>query len=191
MGMIRGITASTKENLLLGAGAFYKNFIVGTDTPTNTTGKAKLLGATDGGGTFAAVPAVRQVTVDGAPGPIIGLETNDGYAVTMTANVKEATVKNMSLALGMVTVDTATTGQTKIVGNVDIKDADYADNITWCGSLSNGDFVYIVLKNALSTNGLNLTFTDKNEGTIPLTITGHYDIDDLDTPPFEIYYIEN
>ena len=40
----------------------------------------------------------------------------------------------------------------------------------------------------LSVNGLNLTVSDKNEAVIPVTLTAHYALSDLDTPPFEIVY---
>lgn len=181
--MIRGLNSNTPSKLLLGVGAFYKDYIIGTDTPATAT--AKLLGATDGGGSFSATPAVRQVSVDGAPGPVKGLEVFDGWTAIMTANVKEVTLNNIKLALGA--FDVASSGA--VHGKHDIDDDDYATNITWAGTLSGSDTpVYIVLKNALSLNGLSLSVSDKNEAVIPLTLTGHYALTDLETPPFEIVY---
>ena len=75
--MIRSLRTTTPENLLLGVGAFYKNFVIGTDTPATAT--SKLLGATDGGGTLAIVPQIRQVSVDGAPGDVKGLKGNEVF----------------------------------------------------------------------------------------------------------------
>ena len=189
MKKISGITANTPDNLLLGAGAFYKGYVVATDTPE--TAAAKLIGATQGGGSFSAVPTVRRIEVDGAGGPVAGLETIDEWAITMVANAKEITVDNLKLALGAATSSTSTTpeGYTKIVGRADIDDSDYFDNITWIGRLKGSEKpVIIVLPNALSINGLTLTVADKAEAVIPITLTGHYSLNDLDTPPFEIYY---
>jgi len=183
--MIRGLRTTTPEHLLLGAGAFYKNFIIGTDTPATAT--AKMLGATDGGGTFSAVPIMRQVSIDGAPGDVKGLKALDGWTVTMTANLKEATVANLELAIGAYTY-TTTTNTTTINGKNEIADTDYATSIVWAGSLSNGEVVYIKLDNVLSTNGLSLTFSDKNEAVIPVTLTAHYALADLETPPFQVVY---
>ena len=184
--MVRGLSTNTPSKLLLGAGAFYKNWDVGTDTPANAT--SKLLGATDGGGTFAAVPAIRQVSVDGAPGPVKELEVVDGWTATLTANIKEIAAENLELALTPFTTATVTGGM-KITAGHDLVSADYATNITWVGTLSGKtNPVIIVLKNALSLNGLNLTFQDKNEAVIPLTITAHYPLSDLETPPFEVIY---
>lgn len=182
MPKIRGLTTSTPNKLLLGVGAFYKNFDPSTDTPA--TASAKLLGATDGGGTLAIVPQIRQVSVDGAPGDVKGLKVNDGYTVTLSVNLKEITVDNLQLALG----SSVAAGNT-ITGKHDIADSDYMTNITWAGVISGKNTpVYIVLKNALSVNGLNLSVSDKNEAVIPATITAHYDLSDLETPPFQIIY---
>ena len=71
----------------------------------------------------------------------------------------------------------------------ELADAHYIDNITWIGRLSGTQNpIMIVIKNALATNGLTLTVADKAEGVIPVTLTGHYTISDMETPPFEIYY---
>lgn len=188
MKMIRAITPKTIDNLLLGAGAFYKNFNPNSDTPE--TAKAKLLGATDGGGTFAVTSETRQISIDGLPGPVKGYEQNDGVTATMTINTKEVTVDNITLALGSATATSMTTiSATKITGKPYIEDSDYVDNITWAGTLSGTDEpVYIVLKNALSLNGLNLTVADKAEAVLPITLTAHYDVNDLENPPYEIIY---
>jgi len=184
--MVRGLSTTTPDNLLLGAGAFYKNWVVDTDTPA--TAASKLLGATDGGGSFSATPAVRQVSVDGAPGPVKGLEVIDGWTATLTANVKEVTAANLQLALARFDSATVTDG-TKITTGHDLEDTDYATNIAWVGSVSGKTKpVVIILKNALSLNGISINFTDKNEAVVPLTITAHYDLADLETPPFEIIY---
>ena len=78
---------------------------------------------------------------------------------------------------------------TKITGKPYIEDSDYVDNITWAGTISGTDEpVYIVLKNALSLNGLNLAVADKAEAVLPITLTAHYDRNDLENPPYEIIY---
>lgn len=189
MAKITGLTSNTPKNLLLGAGAFFKNYDVTTDTPA--TAATKLIGATQGGGTFSAVPTVRQIAVDGSKTNVKGLQTIDEWVVTMTANVKEVTADSIVLALGAGTKASSTTpAGTKVTANDDISDDDYIDNITWIGSLNDGSkMVAIVLKNGLSINGLTVTPADKNEAVIPVTITGNYDLDDLDTAPFEIYFL--
>lgn len=181
MARVTGITADTSKKLLLDAGAFFKNYQYGTDTPS--TASAKLLGATVGGGSFSAVPTVRRVEVDGAMGPTKGFERIDSWEVTMVVNAREITAENIKLALGA-----ADTKSNAIVGKSDIDDSDYIGNITWVGMLKGYTTpVVIVLENALSTNGFSIEFADKNEASVSITLTGHFAPGSEETP-FKIYY---
>lgn len=189
--MFSGFTAGTAKHLQLDAGAFLKDYDASTDT-WETAKATKLIGDTVGGGSFSAVPTVRRIEVDGVKGAAKGLETIDEWVVTLTANVKEVTVESIKLALGAAASEatsSAPANYTKITGKNEISDSDYLENMTWVGRLSGSNKpVIIIVKNALSTNGLTISFADKSEGVIPVTVTGHYTQDDLETPPFEIYY---
>ncbi len=187
-----GFTANTAKKLLLDAGAFVKDYDPSTDT-WDTIKDTKVIGATQGGGSFSAVPTVRRIEIDGVKGAAKGLEALDEWVVTITANVKEVSAEAIALALASSTSAPADQpeGYTKITANNAIDLDDYLENITWIGRLSGSDKpVIIVVKNALNTNGLSLTMADKAEGVIALTFTGHYDPTELDSPPFEIYYPE-
>lgn len=189
-----GVTANTAKHLQLDAGAFFKNFDPTQDT--YATAASKLIGATAGGGSFAAIPTIRRIEVDGLKGATKGYESLDEWEVTMTANVKEITAEAIQMALATASAaDTKSPSSTtannykKITAANDIADANYMTNITWVGRLSGSQLpIIIVVKNALATNGLTLTTADKAEGVIAMTITGHYTVSDLETPPFEIYY---
>lgn len=193
--MISGVTANTPKNLQLDAGAFFKNYDVSGDT-YDTAKATKLIGATAGGGSFAAVPTIRRIEIDGVKGDTKGFKTIDEWQVTMTANVKEMTANFLKMALATGTSTDVKSPSTasannydKIVAGNEIADADYITNITWIGRISgNSKPMIIVLKNALSTNGVTLTTQDKSEGVVTVTFTGHYDPADLDTVPFEIYF---
>ena len=193
--MFSGVTANTSKHLQLDAGAFLKNFDPATDT-WESAKATKLIGATAGGGSFAAVPTIRRIEVDGLKGATKGYEALDEWQVTLTANVKELTVGALELALttGSHTSvkspsSEASNNYEKIVAANDIADSNYTTNVTWVGRLSGSNLpIIIVVKNALATNGLTLTTTDKSEGVVAMTLTGHYTVSDLDTPPFEIYY---
>lgn len=184
-----GFTADTAQNLLLDAGAFFKNFVVGTDTFDSAVTAGKLLGATQGGGTFSAVPTVRNILIDGVKGNAKGLQQIDEWVVTLMANIKEVTQDSIVNALGAATVVNGPIGYKKITANNYIQLTDYIDNVVWVGKLSKTDTPVIIdVKNAISLGGITLNMADKNEGLIPTTFTGHYAADNLDTPPFEIYY---
>ena len=192
---ISGVSSTTPKHLQLDAGAFLKNFDPTQDTWASAKA-SKLIGATAGGGSFAAVPTIRRIEVDGVKGATKGFEALDEWVVTMTANVKEITadVIKMALATGTSTAVKSPNSVTsnnydKVVASNELADSDYMTNITWVGRVSGSQLpIIIVMKNALCTNGLTLTTADKAEGVIALTLTAHYDPSDLDTVPFEIYY---
>lgn len=193
MGLLKslsGYTDKTAKNLVLDAGAFFKNFNVGTDTFETAVTANKLLGATRGGGNFNAVPAIRQIEVDGVKGKAKGLTVIDSWEVTMTANMLEVTVESLKLSLVSASANTEEVpGYTRIKANNYISLTDYIQNITWVGTLSGSDKpVIIQIYNVLNTNGLVIQTQDKNEVVTALTLTGHYADTDLDSPPFAIYY---
>ncbi len=190
-----GFTRTTPEHLLLDAGAFFKNFIYepgGTDNDTydSAVSAGKLIGATKGGGEFSAVPAVRQIEVDGVKGRAKGLEVIDSWDVYLKATVLEATSESIKAALCASTVDIELDAEYDIIeGNSSIELEDYVDNVTWIGKLSGSDSpVIIQVYNALNTDGLKLTVQDKAEATIPMTFYGHYSQEELDAPPFKVFY---
>lgn len=190
MTIFSGFTSKTPESLLLDSGAFLKDYDPATDT-WETAKATKLIGATQGGGSFSAVPTIRRIEIDGVKGAAKGLEALDEWVVTLTANVKEVNPEVVAMALASSkTEDSETPAEyKKITANNEIALGDYIDTIAWVGRLSGSQNpVIIVIKNALCTNGLTLTMADKAEGVVALTFTAHYDPADLETPPFEIYY---
>ena len=184
-----GYTEKTAENLLLDAGAFFKNFDVENDTFEAAVQAGKLLGATKGGGEFSAVPAVRQVEVDGVKGRAKGLEILDSWDVYIKANVLEVTEQTLKDALVASVIDKETSEKYIVIkGKNFIGLSDYVDNVTWVGTLSGSDEpVIIQVTNALNTDGLKVATQDKAEGVVTMTFYGHY-ADNLDEPPFAIYY---
>lgn len=185
---ITGITSATKKNLQLDAGALYKNWVMGTDTPATST--SKLIGATVGGSTFTATPEVRQISVDGVKGPTKGYETIDSWTATLAFTIKEST--KTALALALAACDTTTTtslsGYSKLEAREGIADTDYVGNIAWVGKISgSNDPMVIILKNVLNLTGLTFQAQDKKEAGVPVTLTAHYDVSDLEAVPFEIY----
>ena len=190
-----GFTNKTAERLLLDAGAFFKNFKytpgeADNDTFDTAVKDGKLLGATQGGGEFSAAAAIRQIEVDGVKGRAKSLETIDSWNVSIKATVLETSSETIKLALGAASVDTETDEEYDIIsGNADISPEDYVDNITWVGKLSGSEKpVIIQVYNSLSTDGLKVSVKDKGEATLPMTFYGHYTQDDLNTPPYKIFY---
>lgn len=185
-----GFTTATADSLLLNAGAYFKNYDVATDTFDTAVTAGKLIGATKGGGEFSAVPEIRQIEVDGVAGRAKGLEVIDSWDIYLKANVLEVKEETIKAGLAASSVDTTTnTDYDIITASNNLSTSDYINNITWVGTLSGSNKpVIIQIFNALNTDGLKFTTTDKAEATIALTFYAHYTQSDLDTPPFKIYY---
>lgn len=192
MASYTGYTCETGQSLLLDAGAFFKNYNILTDTYESAMTAGKCLGATKGGGAFAAAPEVRNIEIDGMRGYSRGSVTYDSWNVTMTANlveIKPATLKD-ALGTGVISND----GKFyKIRARSYIQDSDYIDNITWVGRLSgSNDPVVIQIFNAMNTTGINMTMADKSEGVLAVTFQATNDTcnnpQDADYAPFAIYY---
>ena len=179
-----GLTERTIVNLQLNAGVLLTSYTKGVDIEEDD-----IIGATRGGGSFTAVPTVHQAAVDGAPTYTKGLERVDDWVITLNATMVEVNDDAISRALGVGVVKTetgsGTTKDTTFTVKRTVNDADYKD-LYWVGDLSNGQNVVIKIKNALNTSGLNLTFSDRGEGTYALALIGHFTVNDLDTAPFEL-----
>lgn len=196
--LFSGITESTPKNIQLDAGAFFKNFTVGTDTYASAKTAGKCLGATQGGGTATIKATYRQIEVDGTVGRVRGLSDIDTWEISLSATLLETTVDNICIALGAAKVTKGSAGgavpekYTLIQGKTGIDDSDYIENITWVGSVSGtGEPIIIQVFNALNEDGLSYAVADKSEGKIGVTFYGYNDITDFVTdtvePPFAIY----
>ncbi len=183
-----GFNEKTAKNIQFDAGSYFKNFDVDTDTYATAKAAGKLLGATQGGGSFSFTPTMRKIEADGVKGDAKGLQVIDMWEVMMTVNMLELNKENIAMALttGTVTVEDF---YEKIQAKNFICDENYIENITFVGRISGTQKPLVVqIFNAINTNGLSISSADNAEGIMTLEFKGHYDADDLDTVPFEIYY---
>lgn len=183
-----GLNANTKKKLLLGEGAIFKNFVVGTDTYESAREAGKLLGATQGGSTFTATANVRNIEVDGIPGVVADLEEIDSWEVTLETTFLEVTVDTIKAALGAAKSSHAD-GYSHIEGKLDFENTDYFTNITFVGSMSGSDAPIILqIRNAIGDGNLQMQIQNGNEGKVPVKFQGRYTIETLSDVPFDIWY---
>lgn len=192
MEKMTGFTAESVKKLLLDAGVFVKNYVIGTDTYATVLADDRIIGATAGGGSFEIKPTIRKVEIDGVSGDVVGLTRIDDWKATIKANVKEVSANTIVLGLGSAKLEDGPVGYKKITLKTDIEDVDYLTNVTWLGTISGEtNPVAIQFINALSTGGLSVTVTDKGEAVIPMEFTAHAKFVPLTrtwTMPVEIYY---
>ncbi len=188
----------TFQRLLLNAGAFLVNFDYSAITTADGLATAaleameddtKCLGATRGGGSFVVTRETREPEIDGKRYSFVGGTFVDSVDAHMTGTLVEITPE---LFAKLQSGSAETSGKkTSVSFHTRIAADDYLENLVWVGDLSDGGMVLISLKNALNTSGINLTFTDKGEGTIPFEMHAHQDrVEDYDTPPFEVIFFK-
>ena len=175
-----GFTPNTPNNLMIDAGAVWKNYGLANEA---------LLGATSGGNELVIVVKTRDVKVDGLKGTVKGLTRIISTDVTLKANMLELTTDIIKTAL-MGVVDTTTNpGYDTITGKTEILLTDYVTNIAIVGRLSGSlTPVVIMLKNALSSDGIKFSSKDSADNILPITFTASIDPNFPLLSPYEIRY---
>lgn len=177
-GKVHGVTAQTVQRFLIDAGGIFKNYGTGSEVQ---------LGATRGGNTFAIEQDIREMEIDGVPGPIKGTERITSVRARIEANIVELGVANIQTAIvgaDAQAIDQGATGQTthqRIYRSRQISSADYIANVAIVGRVLglNQRGIFIV-KNAIQTENFELGLTDEDEGVITLNLVGHFDPATLD-----------
>lgn len=182
-----GITKDTPNNILLGAGTFYKN--LKHDEETGWTGT--VLGATSGGGKVSITPEYFKPEIDGATVAVKGMIWKVADEAIVEVNLTEFSEGVITSVLHL-KEDTSTqvTGYKKYVAVKNISEADYLENIAYVGTLAGGKQVIIILPNAICTGALELEPKNKENATYSVTFecTATFEQDDLEHLPYEIYY---
>jgi hypothetical protein len=183
-----GYSSATPSRLVLDAGAFYKNMTFDALTGLFT---GTLVGATSGGNEFVFKQTLRQVEMDGIKGPTKGLEIIEKEEAELNVNLKELTAANIALSIAGSSVDVTDTNYDIITSKGKIALTDYITSVAYVGRQSGTSKpVVIILKNALSMEGLNYKTEDNKEVIIPIKFAAHADEADVQagTLPVQIYW---
>ena len=182
-----GITENTPKEILLGAGAYYKNLKY--EEGTGWTGT--ILGATTGGGKVSITPEYMTIEADGATVKVRGLEKKVGETATMEINLLEFKEANLLQALHMVEDTSKSVEGYKVYKSVrDISDEDYLDNVAYVGTLTSGEQVIIIFENAIIEGAMELEPKNKEVSSMTITAecTASFEQDDLEHLPYYIYF---
>lgn len=178
------LTRETYRHMLIDAGDIRVGY-------TSEASPGTFLSATRGGNTFTIEQEIREMPVDGAPGPCIGSRRIVRVVAKLVANCIEHSAALWVKALpGAGTSDETT--YSEITRTRDITDADYMTNVAIRGLVSgegmSGTYAVLLLKNAISVSNFELAMTDKDEAVYKLELTAHFDADDLDTEPWLLQF---
>jgi hypothetical protein len=182
-----GITANTPKEILLGAGAYYKNLKY-----VEETGWAgDILGATSGGGKLTIEPEYMDIEADGATVVVRGLKKKVAEVASMEINLLEFNEANLTQALHMVEDTAEAVEGYKVYKSVrDINDDDYFENVAFVGTLTSGQQIIVIFENAILTGAMELEPKNKEVSTFTVTAecTASFEQDDLEHLPYKIYY---
>jgi hypothetical protein len=165
-----GVTTSTVDRFLVDAGAVYLNYGLGDERP---------FGATRGGSTFAIEQEVREIELDGLPGPLKGARRFGPRMARLETNIVEFGVENLMLALPG-SAQSALTNHTKITRDRNLQLTDYITNVALVGEvLGKTNRAIFIVKNVISVDNLELGTEDDGESVLTLSLTAHFNAADL------------
>lgn len=191
-----GVNINTPDRLILDAGEAFINIdlealeTTGVETAL-TAGQS--VGATRGGSTFSPQRQLREMDVDGLPGPTMGMIRRQRVAPVLTLNLLEMTVDNLSKFIaGLVSESTEATGDpmTKLTGGP-ITTAAHLSNVALIATYSGSDLpVIIVVKNCIVMDPPDLAMQDEDEAVLSVPFMGCFDPADYTAEPWAIYHPE-
>ena len=181
-----GVSATTPENILLGAGTIHKNL-----TWEGNAWKGDIIGATSGGNSVEIKGEIKDIELDGALVKVKGLAVMQGGTGTMEVNFAELSVDVMKMGMiGEVTEESDATGYSMIQTKANIEEGDYVQNFAFVGKTANdAKDIIVIMENALCTSGLKIEGKNKENSVIALTMEAYADnAGNLDKVPVKIYY---
>lgn len=179
------VPADTFEKLQLNAGVILSSF----DPSTASMDRANIIGATSGGVNFTATPTFIDFgeDIDNVPNNTKQLKRIDYYEAKLSGTMVTA-----DTAIAKMLVAAADVSGNKVTPRMNLKEEDFK-SIWWVGDYSNengdvnGGFIAIELINALSNGGFQIQSGKKAKGTMSFEYLAHYDLNNPDTVPFNIY----
>lgn len=184
------VAADAFQKLQLNAGVILTEF----DPTSPTLDKTKIFGATSGGVSFATNPEYTDFgeDIDNVPP-----NTKQLKRLQSVNPVMSGTLKTADTAVAKTLIGGADVSGNKITPRAVLNDSDFLDDIWWVGDYSEvnvdsgntatAGFMAIHMMNVLSTQGLQLQSNDDGKGDFAFELTAHYDLEDIDKLPYEVY----
>ena len=150
--------------------------------------RSKILFTTTGGINPVCKPSFNDYfsDVDNMPDNTMQGKQIDQYACSISTTALDVSPEGVKIALAAADIDP--NDNTRVTPRNNLKLTDF-QSLWWVGDLADGGFAAIQLLNALSTDGFSLKTTKKGKGNTALTLTGHYDANNIDVVPMNFYIV--
>lgn len=180
------VASDAFQKLQLNAGIILTDF----SPATATVDKSKILAATSGGVSFATNPEYIDFgeDIDNVPPNTKQLKRLQSVNPVMSGTLKTADTNTAKMLMAAADVANG-----KVTPRSMLVDDDFVDDIWWVGDYSdkngatNGGYLAIHMMNVLSTGGFKLKSNDDGKGDFEFELTAHYDLEDIDIVPYEVY----
>ena len=182
-----GVSASTPENILLGAGTIHRGLKWNAET---STWDGAIIGATSGGNSVEIKGEIKDIELDGALVKVKGLAVMQGGTGTMEVNFAELSVDTMKIGMIGEVAESDATGYSMIQTKANIEEGDYVENFAFVGKTANdAKDIIVIMENALCTSGLKIEGKNKENAVVKLTMEAYAEnAGNLDRVPVRIYY---
>lgn len=178
------------QKLVLNAGVLLKG--ADFNPATGTYDKNNILGITSGGLSFNANPSYEDFgsDMDNVPPNTKQLKRITSYDPAISGTLISVDAASTKMLNGGADIDSS--DATHVVPRTALATADFADlwlvgDYSDVNTGANAGFFAILLKNALNTGGFQLQTTKDGKGQFSFDFHGHYDLEDIDNVPFEVY----
>lgn len=180
------IPSDTFEKLQMNAGILVDDF----NPETGTIGN--LLGATTGGLEFSSNPEYTDFgeDIDNCPNNMKQLKQLSSVDATLSGTFLTVSAEIAKMLIGAADIDES--DDTHVIPRNDLLEQDFQE-VWWVGDYSNANtgenagFIAVHLMNALNQGGISIQSSKNEKGQFAFEFHGHYDMNDQDTVPFEIY----
>lgn len=182
-----GVSSTTPENILLGAGTFHKNL---TWDSSSKKWNGTCVGATSGGGKVSIAGEYLDIELDGALVLVKGLTVKQGGAASMEVNIAELSGDNIKMATNFKEGESEAEGYSLYVDKPNIEEGDYLENFGFVGKTANGKKdIVIIFEFALCKEAFELEGKNKENSVLKVKLDAYAENEgDLDTLPVKIYY---
>lgn len=193
MFVANSFNAESAKNFQLDAGMLVTGLTMSSfDGTISGLRSEQKIGATTGGGSLEITPEIRDLfeDVDGARFKYKEGFVIDRYDIKLSMTLLEFTEGNLKMALGAIDKNASSFESShydSITPKIDIGDSDFK-TLYWIGTLKGSDKPMVIeIKNAMNTNGFNMSFEDKGKGKIELELEAFGSLKNPTEVPVTIY----
>lgn len=182
-----GVTTTTPENILLGAGTYHKDLRFNSETKK---WEGTIIGATSGGGKVSIEGEYLDIELDGALVLVKGLTVKNGGKASIEASMAELNADTIKMSTNFKVGESDAEGYTMFVDKPNIEEGDYTENFGFVGKTANGaKDIIVIFEHALCKSAFELEGKNKEASVLKVVLDAYAEnAGDLDTIPVKIYY---